>query len=117
MRSLLQRGCDVNCRDGYGMSSLHYAAQHNRLEVLKLISEKGKPSWNRSDRDGWTPFIFAALNGNFECLHFLQSVGADAFHPSKNGRTCLHWAANKGNHAVLKHLLRIANEKQVVAEK
>ena len=34
---LLARGCDVNTSDGEGLSSLHYASEFNKTEVIQAL--------------------------------------------------------------------------------
>ena len=38
---LIEDGVDINCKDEYGNDALFYAVVHYRLDVIKLLIEKG----------------------------------------------------------------------------
>ena len=60
--------------DDYGYSALHYAAQKNHVEIVKLLLRKGlKPDLNAC---GATPLHRAAFSGSLESCRLLIESGA-----------------------------------------
>jgi len=107
VRALLARGCNPNCRDGAGWTSLHHAAAYARDDVIALLKDVlgADLAVDAPDVNGWTPFMTAASNGNVETMRALKGLGADTSAVSGQGRNALHWAAAKGKDASLKFLL------------
>ncbi|XP_069691160.1 uncharacterized protein [Periplaneta americana] len=49
---LMKAGVDVNCRDTYGKTPLHLAAQNGHYELVQILIEKGHADISVSDRFG-----------------------------------------------------------------
>ena len=91
---LLCRGCDVNCGDGEGLTSLHYAAEANHPEVIQTLSNLSgnRLIVNAQDKYGWTPLHSACHHGNVDCVKLLIKLGANVQLTERVGKTPLHLA-------------------------
>ncbi|KAI9465425.1 ankyrin repeat protein [Lactarius psammicola] len=65
VRSLLDRGFDVNEMDSRSITALHLASSKGKLEVAELLIERGAYV-NPRNQGGWTPLQFASGSGNLE---------------------------------------------------
>jgi ankyrin repeat protein len=66
---------NLNNEDEVLAKSLHYAAQHNNIEIAEFVLDKGV---DVSVLDGfYTPFFRSILNNNFDFADFLLSHGAE----------------------------------------
>jgi ankyrin repeat protein len=89
------QGADVNVRDLYGWTPLHFAANCADTDIAGILLEKGADVHARSD-DGSTPLLIAANNGRSEVITLLLGAGADVHDKDENGATALIYAANNG---------------------
>ena len=60
---LIERGADVNLRDGQGLTAPHAAASARNDPSLKLLVESGADV-KTTDATGATPIMYAASAGN-----------------------------------------------------
>jgi hypothetical protein len=96
-RLLLHNGADVNVRNNYGSTPLHYAAFQGHVEILHLLVENGA-DLEAQDVDGERALHWAARYGD---LPFIQEL-ISRYHVDINarlndGRTAL-WEARARNH-------------------
>jgi len=105
LRSLLQKGADVNAPQIDGTTALHWAVRADDLEMADLLLNAGaKPSV--ANRDGATPLQLAALNGSAAMIGRLLKAGVDANASlSSSGDTALMIAARTGRPDAVKLLL------------
>lgn len=61
--------------DAYGYSALHYAAQHNHVQIVELLLSKGCPV--DANSCGATPLHRASYSGSTEACRLLLVAGAD----------------------------------------
>ena len=93
---------DKRGEDGY--SPLHFAAQNNKCEMLRLMLEQGAAVDVR-DEDGDTPLHLAAMDGKVAAVHLLLNAGASVSTVDKQcGYTALHCAAQFGHAEVIRVL-------------
>jgi hypothetical protein len=77
VKTLLDRGVDVNTKFRYGATALSYAADKGHLEVVKLLLER-KADVNVKDTFyGATPIIWAAQKGHAKVVEALIASGAE----------------------------------------
>jgi ankyrin repeat protein len=77
VKSLLDRGVDVNTKFRYGATALSYASDKGHLEVVKLLIER-KANVNVKDTFyGATPIIWAAQKGHTKVVEALLDAGAE----------------------------------------
>lgn len=77
VKSLLDRGVDVNTKFRYGATALSYASDKGHVEVVKLLIER-KADVNVKDTFyGATPIIWAAQKGHAKIVEALLDAGAE----------------------------------------
>jgi len=105
----IEKGINVNTKDEYGNTPLHFAARHNKnIEVIKyLVSERA--DINAKRRYGATPLSLAIGERNNDVALFLISQGADA-----TTEGMLHAAAGGHNVEIIK--LLVANGADIHAK-
>lgn len=91
---------------GEGATLLHIAASRNRIDVVKLLIERGA---DVNTKGGWwvvTPLHWAADNGHTEIVRLLIEHGADVnARTEEHGYTPLHWAAGGGHRETVEVLI------------
>jgi hypothetical protein len=106
---LLARGCNVNTSDGEGLSSLHYASEFNKTDIMQSLYafSKGALKVNAKDKAGWTPLYCAVHHGHMEAVELLLSApfNADVAAATNLGKAPLHGAAGQGRLAIADVLL------------
>jgi ankyrin repeat protein len=104
LRSLINKGGNVNGKNASGRTPLMEAAYWGRVDAAKLFLEKGADP-NAKDLEDHTPLIDAAGNGHIQVVLALLEKGADPKAKTKEGSTALIEAASNNRAEVLKALL------------
>ncbi|XP_073859892.1 serine/threonine-protein kinase TNNI3K isoform X18 [Macaca fascicularis] len=107
----------------YGDTPLHLACTYGkRIDLVKFLLDQNVININHQGRDGHTGLHSACYHGHIRLVQFLLDNGADmnlvACDPSRSSgendeQTCLMWAYEKGNDAIvtlLKHYKRPQDE-------
>jgi hypothetical protein len=107
VEAILARGCNPNAGDGEGLTALHYAAEFNKIEVIKTIRDVAGEALivNAKCKYGWTPLHAASHHGNIESVELLLEMQADTEVPNKEQKTALHMAAAQGRIAICEMLI------------
>ncbi|XP_076436274.1 uncharacterized protein LOC143275862 [Babylonia areolata] len=109
-QSLRESGSQINF-DKNGLTALHLAAIHGRLECVKLCLEKFKQDVNLASSTGWRPVHLAISNQtgqrSLRCLSYLLEKGADPSIENDDGITPVHQAASEGHVQCLKLLIEV----------
>jgi ankyrin repeat protein len=71
--ALLDEGVEVNQRDEYGSTALHWAAQHGSVEMVKVLLSRGADV-HLKDKAGEDAIYLAADNGNAEIVQLLTEA-------------------------------------------
>ena len=61
MKALIQKGADVNSKDGYGTTILSYGVASGCADVVKVLIEAHVNVNSKGDKYGFTPL--------FDCMH------------------------------------------------
>lgn len=101
-RLLLDRGANVDARDGSGRTPLMDACEIGSVDAAKLLLRYGADP-NARAYDG-LPVLFCSLQ-NLEVTDFLLAHGADVNARDQDGRTALMEAAGRGDTDYLAFLL------------
>ena len=58
---------------------LHVAAREGKIDIIKYYQNELKGQFNLNLRmlDGWTPFMYAAVNGYLLTVELLAEYGSD----------------------------------------
>jgi len=84
-------GADVNAKDYYNYTPLHWAAYNRSPECVRLLLAAGAPVDVR-DNNNTTPLHLAANKGSPACVQPLLAAGADVDLKDNQGRTALYYA-------------------------
>ena len=95
---------DVNATQPDGMTALHWAVRHDRLDTAKALLAAGANA-GAENRYGVTPLSLACVNGSAEMVALLLQAGAGANTALRGGETPLMTAARTGKPGVVKTLL------------
>ncbi|MGL9725457.1 MAG: ankyrin repeat domain-containing protein [Wolbachia sp.] len=66
-----KRGIDINIKDRYGNSLLHYTAGGGELDIVRYLIEKEKIDFNIKNLDEVTPLHIAAFSRNLDVVRYL----------------------------------------------
>ena len=100
VRTLLQKGEDVNARSKVGATALMYAAQHADVTMLKLLLGHGADV-NAVTKYQGTALFRATVAGNVEAVRMLVGRGARGDVRDGSGYTALEWATKKEYHEII----------------
>ncbi|KFY30276.1 hypothetical protein V494_08201 [Pseudogymnoascus sp. VKM F-4513 (FW-928)] len=74
--------------------------------VLAFLCALGKLDLESKESHGWTPVLWATINGHEALAKLLLEKGADSEPKVNSGRTLLSWAVGAGHEVVTKLLLK-----------
>ena len=107
VETILARGCNPNTADGEGLTTLHYASEFNKLDVVIALRDVAGDRLliNPKCKYGWTPLHCAAHHGNLDIVNILIEMQADVAMEDRVGKTALHMAAGQGRIDICQALL------------
>src|SRR5262245_35517794 len=104
LRSLIQKGANVNATEGDGTTALHWASYRDDLEAVDLLIRAGAKV-NAANDLGATPLWTACQNGSVGVVRRLLEGGADPNARLLLGETALMAAAHSGNPDIVEQLI------------
>ncbi|XP_068136434.1 kinase D-interacting substrate of 220 kDa isoform X3 [Hyperolius riggenbachi] len=104
LKTLLDKGKDVDERNENGQTALMIAAEQGNLEVVQELLRK-RANVNLEDVDNWTALISAAKEGHIDIIRELLDNNANLEHRDMGGWTALIWASYKGHLDIVELLL------------
>jgi ankyrin repeat protein len=104
VRSLIDRGADVNAPQADGTTALHWAAYHDDAELAALLV-RSDANVNAENRYGVPPLSLSCTNGNGPLVKLLLDAGANANAARQGGETVLMTAARTGSLDAVEALL------------
>ncbi|KAK4221647.1 ankyrin repeat-containing domain protein [Podospora fimiseda] len=106
VRSLLQKGIDVNMTSQEGKSVLWPACGYGHINIVQeLLRQEGIKINIRSTDDEKTPLFAAAVSGEDDIVKLLIQQGSDVNIKDKNGQTALFSPCEKGDSLVVAALV------------
>jgi serine/threonine protein kinase len=109
---LLNKGVDINMKDGLGRTALIAAAADGRTEIMKILIDRGA-DMNIKGPVGMTALTAAATLGRTEAVRILLERGADVNVRNESNQTALIAAAEKGHADIVKMLLTAGSDPNV----
>lgn len=104
VEALLSVGAKVNVTGGYmGTTPLHVALERSHTEVIPVLLHAGANAQTK-DRNGWTPFLHAALRCDIPTVRLLMEAGADFNAVDKERRNAYDLASKWGKKEVAEFL-------------
>jgi hypothetical protein len=82
VESLLERGSDIEEKDGSGDTPLNEAVRMSKIEVVRFLIEQGADLSTKNKSDT-TPLMVATRNGNQGLIQLLQEAEENRKQPSK----------------------------------
>jgi len=108
VKLLLERGADLNRKQGTGQDNAFIiAAKNGQVEVVKYLIEKMKVDVNSVGKDRLSALHHSAMTGNEKLLGYLVIKGANINLKDKLARTPLILASKSGNSRIVEILLRL----------
>jgi len=104
VKSLIEKGADVNATDNEKYTPLTLAVQSNNKDVVNILIERDADVDAR-DSSGYTPLLWATYSGNVEIVKILIDGGADVDIDDSYGTTPLIIAVSSGHFEIAKLLI------------
>lgn len=87
---------ELDARHENGIQPIHFAALHNKPEMIEFLVNKGIDV-QATSVDGLTPLMVAASMNSVDAIAKLHELGADLDYQTLDGKTALHLAATGGD--------------------
>jgi hypothetical protein len=88
-RLLIDKGAQIEAKEGYGMTPLHFAACKPHIEIARLLCDRGA-DFEASTNSEMRPLHFAAKYGHISIVNELIEVRNAYINAKKDdGRTAL----------------------------
>jgi ankyrin repeat protein len=105
VQALLDKGADVELRDGDGNTALMLAAKNGLMDILQVFLNHKNASLDRVDNEGRGVSHYACANGHVDIVYFLHERKVDWHCVDHNGMTPLHHACRHGQETIIKALI------------
>ena len=94
----------MNLGDDNGQTPLHYAAERDFTDGIKLMVEYGVDT-DITDNYGFSPYLWAVIAGQRSATRLLLTLGVDVNSTSADGKSALGWAASLGYSSIAELLV------------
>jgi ankyrin repeat protein len=105
VKTILDKGADVNAKDENGFTGLIMASTRGDIVIARILLAKGADINAKEAKYGFTAMIVASIQRYIEIVKILLANGADVDIKSSNGDTALMVASGKGYTEIVKALL------------
>jgi len=105
---LIKFGVNVNLKKQNGITALHLESQNGHLQNVQALLQKGADINGLAVykfKKGYTPLIFAALNGNDQVVSELLFNNANVEQKTQDGFNAILWAAKNNHKNVVKEII------------
>lgn len=89
----LSTGGDPDIKDNSGDSLLHLAVKEGKIDLVELLAAYGADINIGEARDGFTPLMYAVIQGDSAMVAYLIRLGADPAVSDNEGYSAYHYAA------------------------
>jgi ankyrin len=96
---IIKGGANVNAKDSYGNTPLHWAAYYCHITIAKMLLKAGA-NVTEKQKDGWPPLHVAAQKGHTVVVELLVKTGANVNEKTSDGKTPLKVAIDYGKNDV-----------------
>uniref|UniRef100_UPI003342A428 ankyrin repeat domain-containing protein n=1 Tax=Wolbachia endosymbiont (group B) of Pilophorus perplexus TaxID=3066160 RepID=UPI003342A428 len=117
VKSLIRRiadNVDVDIEGKHELISLHIAIQEGRLDVVKLLFNRGSVNVEDKDIHGYSPLHWAAQEDELGIAEFLVDKGINTKDRSKDGNTPSDLADHKGYTHIVKFLEQVQLDRELL---
>jgi len=91
----ISKGTNLNFKNYFGWTALHYAVVKNSEEMIKPLIKNGADINIGDEKRGQTPLHFAAMTGKKQAVELLLLNNADPYKKDINNKIPKQLAANK----------------------
>ncbi|HXV60257.1 MAG TPA: ankyrin repeat domain-containing protein, partial [Vicinamibacteria bacterium] len=106
VRTLIERGADVDAAQGDGMTALHWAAKTGNVELARVLIEAGANLDAKTRIGEHRPLHVASAEGRSSVVLALLEAGCRVNETTTTGATALHFAAGSGSAEAVAILLQ-----------
>ena len=86
IKLFISNGSDVNAKDIYKNTSLYYASNNEKIDIVNLLIQNGADV-NTENILKETPLFNASSKGRIDTVNLLLQNGAERYHKNINGKT------------------------------
>ncbi|GFV23098.1 putative ankyrin repeat protein RF_0381 [Trichonephila clavipes] len=105
VKYLVSKDADINAKDKYGRTPLHFAVKSGNLDIVKYLIKNGADV-NTKNRYNWTLLHEAAAHdGQLDIVRYLVDKGADVNARDKRGNTPLYMTVYHEELDIIKYLI------------
>jgi len=83
-------------KDSQGSTAMHAAAEHNHVDAIELLHQKGAKLVDIANKQGWTPLMEASFRGHSTSMEKLVNLGANSTSSNEQGYTAQALALFRG---------------------
>lgn len=113
VKSLIDKGADIETGGSSGRSPLMIAAAEGNLDIMDLLLSKGADIECSTHKTGWTCLMSAAWYSRGDAARVLIKKGADIHKRNEDGSTALSIAAGQeGNVELVRQLIKLGADFQ-----
>ena len=105
VNAVADMGIDINLKTNNGKNCLHIAADNRYFVLCKNLISKRNVDVQIPDHDGWVPLHYFAKRSSYELVKTVADMGIEINLKTKNGKNCLHIAAENNNFNLCRKLI------------